>query len=66
MDDPVALRAPSARLDACRRTLDHAACGLNHPAPLVALDDVGAAQSALRADSKRGSSGAFSTATYQV
>src|SRR6266446_4044566 len=41
IDDPVALRAPSERLDACRRAIDNAAFGLDHPSPLVALDDLG-------------------------
>src|SRR6266568_2715023 len=41
IDDPVALRAPSERLDASRRAIDNAACGLNHPSPLVALHDLG-------------------------
>ena len=41
IDAPVALRAPSERLDACRRAIDHAAFGLDHPSPLVALDDLG-------------------------
>src|SRR4051794_18171747 len=41
IDHPVALRAPSERLDASRRTINNAACGLNHPAPLVALHDLG-------------------------
>src|SRR5207237_7322733 len=41
VDDPLTLRAPPERLDACRRTIDNAACGLDHPSPLVALDDLG-------------------------
>src|SRR5712691_2324961 len=41
IDDPVALRAPSERLDASRRAIDNAAGGLNHPSPLVALHDLG-------------------------
>src|SRR5712671_2620366 len=41
IDDPVALRAPSERLDACRRAIDNAAFGLDHPSPFVALDDLG-------------------------
>src|SRR3977135_2897882 len=41
IDDPAALRAPSERLDACRRAINNAAFGLDHPSPLVALDDLG-------------------------
>src|SRR6266446_7623670 len=41
-DDAVALRAPSERLDACWRAIDNAPFGLDHPSPLVALDDLGA------------------------
>jgi len=41
IDDPVALRAPSERLDACRRAINNAAFGLDRPSPLVALDDLG-------------------------
>jgi hypothetical protein len=41
VDAPLTLRAPPERLDACRRAIDHAACGLDHPSPLVALDDLG-------------------------
>src|SRR6266849_4408778 len=41
IDDPVALRAPSERLDACRRAIDNAAFGLDHPSPCVALEDLG-------------------------
>ena len=41
IDDPVALRAPSERLDACWRAIDNATFGLDHPSPLVALDDLG-------------------------
>src|SRR5262249_54085636 len=31
----------SERLDACRRAINNAAVGLDHPSPLVALDDLG-------------------------
>ena len=41
IDDPAALRAPSECLDACRRAIHNAAFGLDHPSPLVALDDLG-------------------------
>ena len=41
IDDAVALRAPPERLDACRRAIDNAAFDLDHPSPLVALDDLG-------------------------
>src|SRR5438034_8788596 len=40
IDHAFPLRPASERLDACRRTIDHAACGLDHPPPLVALDDL--------------------------
>jgi hypothetical protein len=41
IDHAFPLRPTSERLDACRRTIDKAACGLDHPPPLVALDDLG-------------------------
>src|SRR5712691_3437968 len=41
VDAPLTLRAPPERLDACWRAIDHAACGLDHPSPLGALDDLG-------------------------
>ena len=41
IDDAVALRAPSERLDACWRAIDNATFRLDHPSPLVALDDLG-------------------------
>src|ERR1700675_1159110 len=41
IDDPVALRAPSERLDARGRTIDNAVFGLDDPSPLGALDDLG-------------------------
>ena len=41
IDAPVALRTLSERLDACRRAINNAAFSLDHPAPLVALDDLG-------------------------
>ena len=40
IDAPVALRAPSECLDACRRAIDNAAFGLDHPSLLVALDNL--------------------------
>ena len=36
IDDPVALRAPSERLDAYRRAIDHAACRVDDATTLVA------------------------------
>ena len=41
IDDPFTLRAPSECLDAGQRAIDNAACGRDHPAPLVVLDDLG-------------------------
>src|SRR6266699_402554 len=41
IDHAFPLRPASERLDACRRTIDNAAFGLDHPPPLVALDDLG-------------------------
>ena len=41
IDHPVALRPASERLHACRRAIDNAAFGRDHPPPLVALDDLG-------------------------
>ena len=41
IDHPVPLRPASERLHACRRAIDNAAFGLDHPPPLVALDDLG-------------------------
>ena len=38
---PHLAKAPPERLDACRRAIDNAACGLDHPSPLVTLDDLG-------------------------
>ena len=40
IDDAVALQTPPARLNACRGAIDNAAFGLDHPSPLVALDDL--------------------------
>src|SRR3989440_11749732 len=40
IDDAVALRTPPERLNACRGAIDNAAFGLDHPSPLVALDDL--------------------------
>src|SRR5215831_1364477 len=41
VDDAMALRAPSERLDAGWRAVDKAAVGLDDPAPLVALHHLG-------------------------
>src|SRR4029450_8403237 len=41
IDDAIALRALSERLDACGRAVDNAAVGLDDTAPLVALDHLG-------------------------
>ena len=41
IDDPVALRAPSDRLDACRRAINNAAFGFDHSPSLIALHDLG-------------------------
>src|SRR4029434_3499093 len=41
IDDAIALRAPSERLDAGGRAVDNAAVGLADPAPLGALDHLG-------------------------
>ena len=41
VDDPITLRAPPERLDACWRAIDNAAFGLDHPSPLVTLDSLG-------------------------
>src|SRR4029450_12875007 len=41
IDDPIALRAASERLHACRRAIDTAALGLDHTPSLVELDDLG-------------------------
>ena len=41
IDDAVALRTLPERLNACRRAIDHASFGLDHTAPLVALDHLG-------------------------
>ncbi len=41
VDAPLTLCAPPERLDACRRAIENAAFGLDHPSPLVALDDLG-------------------------
>src|SRR5262245_60552364 len=41
IDDPVALRAPSERLDACGRAIDNAAVGCDDTPPLVAFDHLG-------------------------
>jgi hypothetical protein len=38
---PVPVRPTSECLHACRRALDHAAFRRDHPAPLIALDDLG-------------------------
>src|SRR5712691_2802376 len=37
VDDPLTLRAPPERLDACRRAIDNAAFGLDHPSGRVPL-----------------------------
>src|SRR6516164_4913161 len=41
IDYPVPLRSASERLYTCRRAIDHAAVGLDHTPPLVALDHLG-------------------------
>ena len=41
IDHPVPLRPASKRLHACRRAIDKAAVGRDHPPPLVALDHLG-------------------------
>src|SRR4029450_3980581 len=39
---PLTWRAPPERLDACRRAIDHAACGLDPPPPPVGAGGLGA------------------------
>src|SRR5207247_4695138 len=41
IDDPIALRAPCQRLDACRCAIDNAALGLDDTPPLIAFDHLG-------------------------
>ena len=50
IDHAVPLRAASERLHACRRAIDNAAVGRDHPSPLVTLDTLGDQANALRAD----------------
>ena len=53
VDDAMALRAPSERLDAGGRAVDNAAVGRDHPPPLVALDDLGFVRDTCRRVSQR-------------
>src|SRR5215475_5146491 len=50
VDHPPALRAASECLHACRRTIHNTAFGLDHPPPLVALDNLGDADMAPRTE----------------